>query len=348
MRGSLLTLILMLFFNMTAVANEFHLADKLKELCNEKLSIQVKYMPIFASSVQSIRDQNCSLEPNIAEVRDKLLLAMHKSTSEFRSIDGKLILKNQMPFELSSIQNVLTSMIANQGLPTVNLTRLDVNNLTFKMGSVLDKEIALEPCDGAIRTAFPDGSCMDFFKEYEALYNFALMTVSSPEALKVGELWEKAELDWNRYFDEGRSQMPWEYAANYALWSQTKHAGEVGTPLDYQLILFHPSVVIENFSNAIDGQNTKEGLMIEVLGINYWRSDYWYEPTGISVVNVYADRADTRDWGWGLALHFDNNLTFGMTRRSGENGFFISIDLWKTFIEKQEKLKEVRNHIVGN
>lgn len=339
---------LLIGFSFSVHSQEADLADRLKTFCEAQHSYQVKYLKNFALAAQAIRNNHCSIDPVVADVRDALVLALIGSSAEFSSIDDKPILKGNGIFDTGLFQAVLANTPISSGLPTFNVQRVGVNDLDLNMGNTLRQQVDMSKCDATLQTQYPTGTCVEFFNEYKALYNFAHMTVSSPVAKKVWDVWDKAESDWNRYFDEGRSQMPWEYLANYSLWARTKQAGRVGTPLDYQLILLHPSIVIENVSDALDGDNTKEGLMIEVLGVNFWRSDNWYEPTGASIVSVYADRAQTRDWGWGLAVHFDNNFTVGATRRDDENGFFISVDLWQAFMDKKSKLKDVRDRVLGD
>lgn len=336
------------FTSFTALAEEPDVSVILNEFCAEKHSYETKYLKRFAVATQAIRDEYCSTAPDITDVRDALVLALISSASVFDAIDDKSILTNGGVFDIEIFQSVLANTPLSQGLPTFNSQRMGRNELDLNMGNTLRQQVDISKCDTALKTQFPEGNCVELFNDFENLYNFALMTVSSPIAKKVWNIWDKAEADWTRYFDNGRSQMPWEYAANYALWSRTKEAGKVGTPLDYQVVLLHPSVVIENVSGAIDGQNTKEGLMLEVVGINFWRSDNWYEPTGASFVSVYADRAETRDWGVGVAVHFDNTFTIGATRRDDENGFFISVDLWQAFMDKKTKMEKVRSRVLGD
>ncbi|MDO6477346.1 hypothetical protein Q4520_18135 [Alteromonas sp. 1_MG-2023] len=334
------------FTSFAAFAEEPGVSVILKEFCAEKHSYKTKYLKRFAAATQAIRDDYCSIDPDIADVRDALVLAVISSASEFDAIDDKSILRNGGVFDIEIFQSVLANTPLSQGLPTFNSQRVGSNELDLNIGNALRQQIDITKCDTALKTQFPEGNCLELFNDFENLYNFAHMTVSSPIARKVWDIWDKAETDWTHYFDNGRSQMPWEYAANYALWSRTKEAGKVGTPLDYQIILLHPSVVIENISGAIDGQNTKEGLMLEVVGINFWRSDNWYEPTGASFVSVYADRAQIRDWGWGVAVHFDNTFTIGATRRDDETGLFLSVDLWQAFMDKKTKMEKIRSRVL--
>ena len=102
-----------------------------------------------------------------------------------------------------------------------------------------------------------------------------------------------------------------------------------------QWIVFHPSVVIENVADALDGSNTQEGVMLEFVGLNWWQRARWYQLSGASLVGLYSDRPEVDDVGYGVALHFGNKLTVGMVDHDGADGFFVSIDVLEFYKDKR-------------
>ena len=152
---------------------------------------------------------------------------------------------------------------------------------------------------------------------------------------------------WKKYATEARSQTPIELSLNSWYFSKQEDTdGFVGAP-DYQIIFFHPSVVMQSVNNAADGSKFKAGIALEWIGGNWWS---WSDdeeakmkrPLGISIISTYADRAGTKDIGHGLMVHYDHVYSLGVTRHGDDTGVFISIDLQKLFTDKASKLAEVK------
>lgn len=327
-------------------------AEKLlNDYCEETPAVSSEYFKKLVSDVKKIRQDFCRLNVDIDELTNRVLPAIsrHKSTS---SIEGKVfnvpykfrfedVSDNQ--FKRFSYVPLISEMSFN---PMATLNVMDYtlsppepekDRVELKYDNSYQVHVDIEKC-----TTVTSVDCSTYFGDFEIAYNHAQRTYSKPLADEVYKVYKSAERDWSDYFDNARSQMPWEYFVNYKAWVNSKKAGRVGHPLDYQIILLHPGIVIENVSDAVDGENTKEALMIEVAGINYWRDKSWYEPSGISLVSLYADRAQTKDWGWGAAVHFGNDLTIGWSRHDEDDGIFISVDLWKLFTDKKAKFDGFR------
>ncbi|MEJ2393017.1 MAG: hypothetical protein P8019_16680 [Gammaproteobacteria bacterium] len=122
----------------------------------------------------------------------------------------------------------------------------------------------------------------------------------------------------------------------------------VGPP-KYQYFLFHPDLVLDQYSNAQRGDQTKISLAIEWVGINKWEGKV---PLGISLASVYTDRVSGKRLGLGLMFHIDNNYSIGVVDR-GDNHYsvFVNLNLFNWFTEKQDKyelyrdrLKNIRGH----
>ncbi|CAI3966117.1 hypothetical protein EZ55_03257 [Alteromonas macleodii] len=318
---------------------------KWKAFCAEELSITPKYFTSFGDSTNELRDIYCATL-DVRAFREALVSAMVADSTPLTAVNGIPVNGTNQSFTFNLMINSLASMPLTLGVPNFQ-SRRTASTMELGLGSLQTYSLPLDACTSTIQQTYTDATCMSYFSEFKDVYTFAQQTVAAPVAEQVWQVWDAAEKEWNRYFDEGRSQYPWEYIANYAWWARSKRAGEVGTPLDYQIILLHPSPVIENVKDARDGENTEPALMIEVVGINYWQSDKWYQPTGASLVTIHADRDGVRDWAYGAAVHFNNNLTIGMARHENENGIFISVDLLHALFNTESRIKEIRSQFLG-
>lgn len=60
------------------------------------------------------------------------------------------------------------------------------------------------------------------------------------------------------------------------------------SPMENLWFLVHPSIVIENVGDAIDGEQEQIGLVVEWIGVNWWNeetSSIGY-PIGISIASI--------------------------------------------------------------
>ncbi|NGO00139.1 hypothetical protein G5S52_21675 [Grimontia sp. S25] len=156
---------------------------------------------------------------------------------------------------------------------------------------------------------------------------------------------------WNRYFDEGRSQTLIDRPFTAWFYSDELSSQNFVLPPKYQLFLAHPSVLMEYVGDANDGSQFEAALAVEWLGINAWQSCFGADfACGASLVSTYSDRAGVDDIGHGLMLHVKNSYSFGATVRDGDVGYFITVDLLKAFEDKQSEVKAWQikaNEILG-
>lgn len=179
------------------------------------------------------------------------------------------------------------------------------------------------------------GSCSGLISAYSEIYNYSQDLIENIHTAPVLKYIRLSRQEWDDYYEKSRSQTALERAINGALWRRDKKPGQFLAPPDKQYIVLHPSIVIENVSEALDGSNTREGIMIELFGMNWWRHDKWYQPSGFSLTTVYTDRPLIKDWGYGLALHFGNDFTIGAVDHDGSTGVFISVDVLTLFKDKR-------------
>ncbi len=184
-----------------------------------------------------------------------------------------------------------------------------------------------------------NGHCLAALRDFEFNYNHAQAAYSQPIALEVAANLEALSKRWDRFYDESKSQMIWELVVNGMLFERNNTYEGFSEPPVWQLVFLHPTVVIQNVSEALDGSQLKGALMVEVIGADWWEQDRWYIPSGGSIVTTYSDRAGVQDWGYGVAINFDSQFTIGVTDHDGDIGYFITADLLKLLQGKKETLK---------
>lgn len=197
--------------------------------------------------------------------------------------------------------------------------------------------VVLKPID---TSDCPDEGCGPVFDEFSLFYTYAQNTIASPGAQAVANSLAGLSTQWDQYLKESRSQTPLELTLNSLLYKRSDATG-FGPPPPGQIIFMHPGVVIENVSEAVDGQQTQEALMVEIIGYNRWKHKRPYAITGVSVSALYTDRAGIDSVGYGVSLHMGNKFTVGYSRRSGADGIYMSIDLLKPLQDKAKLFDEL-------
>ena len=158
---------------------------------------------------------------------------------------------------------------------------------------------------------------------------------------------KKLHKEWLRYLDEARSQTLLD-----AWFTTTKEQdyllqNRLVGPMTTQWFLFHPSLVVENVSDAVDGEEVRQALAIEVIGFNWWdkKSSKLGFPFGASITCLLADRASVGDKGCGLSITINNKTSIGFVSHKEGNGIYVTVDFLNLFAEKQEKWKKVVDRI---
>lgn len=204
------------------------------------------------------------------------------------------------------------------------------------------EDALLNSCNQAAKTKSPDMDCQSALEEFAEIYNFAQGTYSQPLAFELSKRLDFLETRWNSFYEESKSQMFWEMIANGALFQRNNKAYQFSEPPSWQLVLMHPSVVVENVEDAIDGDQFKEALMLEAIGVDWWQQDKWYLPSGGALIAVYSDRLDVDDWGYGVALNFRSKFTIGVAEHGDDRGVFMTIDLMKLIQDKKKTIDNYR------
>jgi hypothetical protein len=112
---------------------------------------------------------------------------------------------------------------------------------------------------------------------------------------------------WDDYFNRAPSQFPWELGINSAIYRKHESRG-YNEPPAWQLIVLHPTAGYEYVHD--EKEKFKAALALETIG-------YFTHSVGASLAVVWADRADANHLGYGLALHWQNKVTVGVTHHGG-------------------------------
>ncbi len=206
------------------------------------------------------------------------------------------------------------------------------------LGPIIDHEV---PKDIA-QACFSSESCWSGFTGYMDILKKVYSPLGSATLVLAEKVLTLKDEQWTQYIEESRSQTLLDIAfTTFAYeFKYSKQPDVFSSPPRVQWFFMHPSVTIENVSNAIDGDESKEALALEVLGFNYWQDACFGYACGASLIVNYADRNGIDDRGWGVMFHVENSYSFGVTKHGGETGIFITVDLLKLFQDKKSAFKQ--------
>lgn len=231
-------------------------------------------------------------------------------------------------FDKSGNLSIFNKHMANQlsdgGVP---------NTLSLKQGERVTAEIRGQLLDDCIQK-----SCHKKFEALADLLNHIQNLYTRDKIKKVIENIDIIDKSWDKYLTESREQTSFDILMQTTFTSLNFNSDDdFYEPPEYQLFVLHPTLLIENFKEAIDGEQAKEALGIEVLGFNKWQADDWGIPWGLSLGYVYTDREGVDDRGNALFIHLDNTYTIGASRRDGETGYFVTVDFLKLLSDKKSQ-----------
>lgn len=152
---------------------------------------------------------------------------------------------------------------------------------------------------------------------------------------------------WEGYFEEARSQTLLDSIFTTYMEQDYLSQDRLVSPMEKQWFLVHPSIVIENVGDAIDGEQDQVALAVEWIGVNWWdkeTSPIGY-PVGISIASIYSDRPGVDDVGHGLMFTFDNSISVGWADHGGDNGFYVTVDFLSLVSEKQGRWEDYKKEI---
>jgi len=152
---------------------------------------------------------------------------------------------------------------------------------------------------------------------------------------------------WDSYFEKSRSQTLLDAVLTTTMEEDYLAQDRLVGPMQKQWFLVHPSIVVENVSAAAEGNQTKQALAIEWIGVNWWNkqsSPIGY-PFGVSLASIYSDRAGVDDSGHGVMFTFNNSFSIGWADHGGDNGVYVTVDFLNLFAEKKARWNDYRDKI---
>lgn len=262
--------------------------------------------------------------PTVAH--DSLLVLMQKISDESREITEAL-----------PIGEIVAAVRARPPAPSMSARQSGFDGpIYFDVGGTQIEVADVEACDAEVGEQLDDATCIDLAMEIKDVYAMVQHELARIGAKQVVDHLAVLETEWDEFFERSRAQTPLELLVNGKRFDVTGTG--FNSPPDSQLILLHPVVMLEYVDDLSDGQQQSEGLVLEVVGINYWRKRAWYMPSGASLAVAYSDKADVRDWGPAAVVHF-GPASIGIADYSGATGVFLSADLMKLFQSKRKLLE---------
>lgn len=235
----------------------------------------------------------------------------------------------------SHIQTLYDGIL--DGLPFKNF---EVDKTDYVTYSVSGSDLKVVAVDSACNSLSFQKNCYDLLAQLQVALNTTYDAINAVETTKVFNTIGLYSKQWDNYFDKARSQTFIELSLNTWLYSDELKKNEFVVPPSYQLIVLHPSIVLEYVANAVDGDQEKEAFAMEWIGVNWWNAKV---PLGFSLVTTHSDRASVDNFGYGVMLHINNNYSIGVTDHDGDTGVLVTIDLLKLFETKQKNLKSFKS-----
>lgn len=317
------------------------MADELKDYkawCKqqEPIAQNAVFKDALALSNQLRKDYCLQLVVDKVDLKDRileLLLQLDNLLGEESTIATNMINAQQALFKDSASLDTLSFMTS----PEYILTLGDTYTLT---------QTERTHCQRFASSQVTNASCRTALENFVRAYGFAQATLAQKYAReRLGELVLLGK-KWDRFANESKAQTSLELLINGVWFNQQNDDKFFQEPPEWQAVFLHPNLVIENVPDALDGEEVKESLLLELVGVDYWQQDNLWLPTGASIVALNVDRNGTSDWGYGAGLIFDHTYLLGFAHHEDdENGIFVSFNILKAFEDKREKLRAFKSKI---
>ena len=252
-------------------SNLLTLRDAAK-LCENDGPSAAKYLPNLRAAAVDVRKALCLGSGSQDDVFRAFVDFLIDNRTEWFEPYGKFA-EGADPLDIVLEDALATEVVDSYAPFTVSVSPDD--NVTVN-GSVF-RPTDISNC--------PEEGCGPIFDELKSFYTYAQNTIASPGAQAVANNLADLSTLWDSYLKDSRSQTPLELVAN-SWWYRRNSSSAFGPPPKGQIIILHPGVVIENVSDALEGQQTQEALMIEILGYNRWQHSRPYAITGARVCSL--------------------------------------------------------------
>ncbi|MDD9893392.1 MAG: hypothetical protein OXT49_07805 [Gammaproteobacteria bacterium] len=312
-------LILSTWVALLALSIPFSAGAETQTKCEKNLT-KTQYLPEVRKSAERAKDEICSAEDQAS--RNLIYVNFIHELGEWF-----------IPYGGLENSNAITTVDAFKKKITITIPTVTVDStadLELQIGDEYFKPMDEEKCTEASGAT----SCFLVIQDFIKIHQDIASLVNDSQLATTSKKLKSLRAQWKPFLEQMKGQTAWELLANRCIYKN--NTDSFSAPPDSQLVLMHPTLLIENVSAAADGDSIEEALGLEIVGINWWRQDKWYIPSGVSLLAVYSDRAGIDDTGYGLAVHFLSEYTFGYTNRGGEDGYFVSMDVIKLFQNKKK------------
>lgn len=272
--------------------------------------------------------------PNNPQLNQQFLIFAEQVNAEVTAIFAGKSFANDLSQKIQLFIDNARQGVNKNVLPSFALDPFD-NNISFYFDHI---ESFGEFDPDANECQQPPG-CEVLFDSLKTAIN----QYKTPQGYLAGlDLKEQSAIlkkEWIKYLDNARSQTLLDSWLTTYMELDYLAQDRLVEPMPMQWFLIHPSLVIENVSEAADGDQVSEALAIEWIGFNWWSektSPLGY-PFGASLTTTYSDRAEIEDQGIGFMLHFNNSLSVGITDHDGDKGWFVTLDVLSLFTQKKQR-----------
>lgn len=307
------------------------IAQSQDPLCDSTTEIPpARFLPDLRSSAEQVRVTYCSQAGQDAV------------TSEFKvMINGNLGWFDpfgSFQFDQDPLKEILAGLQSNPtfSVPSISITIDD----ELQIGARFFTPNSTDQCESAARGA----ACGEVLDEFKAIYTAAHKYYAAPPRQAFRETIIEYQGEWKEFLDATRGFTLLEAIVNAAIFKRSEPT-HFSRPPDRQYILLHPNVSMEHVDGADNGDSTNEAFAIDVVGVNWWRQSRWYVPSGGAFSVVYSDRQSTDNWGYGISAYFAGKYTLGVSRRDGDTGVYVSLDLLKLFQDNASIVDRFSNAI---
>ncbi len=237
-------------------------------------------------------------------------------------------------------KKALPSFVTQEDSSDLDSTKIFFNFSSWNnMGSA---DLGADECNQADLPSCKDlfGSLQTAIEQYKRPYSLLSGTDLSKRTAVLNA-------EWNRYLEEARPQTLLDALLTTSLELDHLSQNRLVGPMQRQWFAIHPSIVIENVSDAADGDQLVEALAVEWIGVNWWnkKTSPFNYPIGISLASIYSDRATVDDDGHGIMIHIDNSISIGWVDHGGDDGVFVTVDFLNLFAKKKQRWNDYRDKI---
>lgn len=145
---------------------------------------------------------------------------------------------------------------------------------------------------------------------------------------------------WDSFNARGYSQYPWEVAIN----GRGVRGDDWLKPPSRQIVLLHPSIGIEAAGTTLKRLRRHDVVMVEPLGLLFYRADRSSYFGASAVVSLPSDA----DAGIGVLLHAGPAVKLGWVWRSqdaGGSGAIVSVDLFQWLSNAPAEFRDAKDRV---